>query len=227
MERREVLASNIGAIVGVAFIDQANDGSSVGDPPVLVDTAGDLVPPETPGAQGIQVQLFEDTNSNGEFDNDDLLVGTVTTDLQGSYRFDNLSPGLYFLQQQDVPQLRPSTPTPITVVNDHGEQTGLIDDYSLTTQSVTATPTADGSDSALASESIGGARDILVNNSAVTGQLTVFVDDVSDTLSLGSLGDGVGTALIQYDGPDGTVVLDPTGLGGASLAGGSTGTAAE
>ncbi len=30
MERREVLASNLGAIAGVAFIDQAGDGSATG-----------------------------------------------------------------------------------------------------------------------------------------------------------------------------------------------------
>ncbi len=227
MERRELLASDIGAIAGVAFIDQAGDGFSVGDPAVLVDGSGNLVAPGTPGAQGIQVQLFEDSNNNNQFDVTDSLVGTDITDLSGSYRFDDLAPGVYFVDQQAVPQLNTPLPIQVTVTNDSGELTETIDDYSMTTQSVTATSIAIGSNSAMASEAIGGARDILVNNLAATGQLTVFVDDVSDTLSVGSLGDGVGTALIQYDGPDGTVLLDPTGLGGASLAGGLAGTSAE
>ncbi len=227
MERREVLASDIGAIAGLAFIDQAGDGSSIGDPPVLVDGSGDLVAPGTPGAQGIQIQLFEDSNANDQLDGGDLLVGTDITALDGSYRFDNLAPGSYFVQQQSVPQLNTPAPTLVTVNNDAGVQTVLIDDYSLTTQSVTATSIATGSDSATASEAIGDARDIFVVNNAATGQLTVFVDDVSDTLSVGSLGDAVGTALIQYDGPDGTVALDATGLDGVSLAGGVAGVAAE
>lgn len=227
MERREVLASNIGAIAGVAFIDQAGDGSAIGDPPVLVDGGGNLVAPGTPGAQGIQIQLFEDTNSNSVFDGADLLVGTDVTDLSGNYRFDGLAPGLYFLQQQSVPQLNTPPVTSVTVSNDAGIQTALIDDYSTTTQSVTATSSASGIDSSMASEAIGGARDILVTNTAPTGQITLYVDDVSDTLSVGSLGDAVGTAVIQYDGLDGSVSLDPTGLGGASLAGGSPGVAPE
>ena len=116
---------------------------------------------------------------------------------------------MYFVDQQAVPQLNTPLPIQVTVTNDSGELTETIDDYSMTTQSVTATSIAIGSNSAMASEAIGGARDILVNNLAATGQLTVFVDDVSDTLSVGSLGDGVGTALIQYDGPDGTVPARP------------------
>lgn len=227
MERREVLAVDIGAIAGVAFIDQAGDGSSLGDPPVLVDSSGDLVAPGTPGAQGIQVQLFEDTNTNGEFDGADLLVGTDITDLEGNYRFDNLSPGDYFVQQQSVPQLNGPAVTPVTVSNDGGVRTALIDDYSLTTQNVSAMAGETESDSSLASESIGGERDIVVSNTAATGRLEVLVDAASDTLSIGSLGDAVGTAIIQYDGIDGTVALDATGLGGVSLAGGMVGDDAE
>jgi uncharacterized repeat protein (TIGR01451 family) len=222
--RRELLASDLGAIAGVAYVDEAADGSSVGDPPVLVDGSGDLVAPGTPGAQGIQVQLFEDTNDDLIFDGGDLLVGTDVTDLNGDYRFDNLTAGRYFVQQQAVPQLVTPTFISVDVTVANGIQTALIDDYSITTQSVTATaatPTA--TDSATAPEAIGGARDIVVTNTAGIGQLTVFADDVTDTLSIGSLGDATGTALLQYDGADGTTVLDATGLGGVALAGGAPG----
>ena len=36
MERRELLASDLGAIAGSAFVDQNNDGSSTGDPAIFV-----------------------------------------------------------------------------------------------------------------------------------------------------------------------------------------------
>ncbi len=104
-----------------------------------------------------------------------------------------------------------------------GLQTQLIDDYSTTTQSVTATASSTNTASASASEAIGGSRDIQVTNSAGTGQLTLFVDSASDTLSVGALGDGSGTALIQYDGAEATAVLDPVGLGGVAFAGGAPG----
>lgn len=227
MERREVLASDIGSIAGIAFIDRAGDGLSVDDPPVLVDINGDLVAPGTPGAQGIQVQLFEDTDGNNQQDVTDLLVGTDITDADGNYRFDNLALGTYFVQQQSVPQLDTPDPVMVVVTNDAGIQTVLIDDYSLTTQNVTANAGLTESDSAAASDAIGGERDIQVTNTAGTGQVSVLVDSGTDTLSVGSLGDGVGTVLLQYDGPDGVVTLDPTGLGGVSLAGGAAGVGAE
>ncbi len=224
LTRRELLASDLGAIAGVAFVDEAADGFTAGDPPVLVDAGGNLVSPGTPGAQGIQIQLFEDTNSDMVFDAGDLLIGTDITDIDGSYRFDSLTAGRYFVQQQSVPQLNTPAAVAVDVTVVDGIQTALIDDYSTTTQSVTAdsgTPT--NSDSAAASEAIGGARDVEVTNTNGLGQLTVFVDSVTDTMSIGSLGDAEGTALIQYDGVDSTVTLDPTGLSGVSLAGDAPG----
>ncbi len=224
LTRRELLASDLGAIAGVAFIDEAGDGSSAGDPPVLVDAGGDLVTPGTPGAQGIQIQLFEDTNGDTVFDVNDLLIGTDITDLNGNYRFDGLTAGRYFIEQQAVPQLNTPSAIPVDVTVVNGIQTALIDDYSLTSQTVTAdagTPT--NSDTASASEAIGGARDIQVTNTNSIGQVTVFVDSSADTLSIGSLGTAEGTALIQYDGNDGVPTLSASGLGGVSLAGGTPG----
>ena len=193
-------------------------------PPVLVDGGGNLVAPGTPGAQGIQIQLFEDTNGDTLFDGNDLLIGTDITDLNGNYRFDRLTAGRYFIQQQAVPQLNTPNAIPVDVVVVNGIQTALIDDYSETTQSVTAdagTPT--NTDSAAASEAIGGGRDVQVTNTNGIGQVTVFVDSNADTLSIGSLGLAEGTALIQYDGTDGNASLDTSGLNGISLAGGAPG----
>ena len=223
MERRELLASDLGAISGVAFIDQNGDGMSVNDPPVLTDVANNLVSPGTPGAQGIDISLFADTNDDDIFNAGDLLRGTITTDLDGNYRFDGLSPGTYFLEQETITGLRTPTSVTVEVTNDQGIQTAQIDNYSATTQSVTATAGVTATDSAAATEAIGASRDIQVTNTAATGQVTVFIDNVSGTLSVGSLGDGVGTAEIQYDGPDNSLTLDTNGLGNMSLAGGAPG----
>ncbi len=228
MERRELLASDLGSITGVAFVDENNDGSSAGDPPVLVDGGGNLVAPGTPGAVGVQVQLFRDSNANLVFDSGtDTLVGTDITDVNGNYRFDNLTEDRYFLLQQAVPEL--NTPTSLTVditADDaDGTQAVLIDDYSLTSQSVTAdnaNPTNTGFSAA--SEVVGGERDIEVTNTAGVGQITVLVDSGPATLSIGSLGNGEGTALLQYDGTDGSIALDAGGLSNVSLTGDPTGT---
>lgn len=228
MERRQLLASDLGSIAGVAFVDENNDGSSVGDPPVLVDGGGNLVAPGTPGAQGVQVQLFRDSNANLVFDSGtDTLVGTDITDLNGNYRFDNLTEDRYFLQQQSVPELNTPTSLTVDVTADDADGTRavLIDDYSTTAQSVTAdsgTPTA--TSFSTATEVVGGERDIEVTNTAGLGQITVLVDPVAETLSIGSLGNGTGTALLQYDGTDGSIALDATGLSSVSLTGDATGT---
>lgn len=227
MERRELLASDLGSIAGVAFVDENNDGSSAGEPPVLVDGVGNLVAPGTPGAQGVQVQLFRDSNANLVFDSGtDTLVGTDITDLSGNYRFDNLIEDRYFLQQQTVPGLNTQGSLTVDVTADDadGTQAVLIDDYSVTSQSVTAdnaNPTNTSFSSA--SEVVGGERDIEVTNTAGVGQITLLVDSGPATLSIGSLGNGEGTALLQYDGTDGSIALDASGLSSVSLTGDPTG----
>ena len=221
MERRELLASDLGAISGTAFVDQNGDGSSVGDPAVFVDASGDLVAPGTAGAQGIQVQLFRDTNGDDALDAGDLLIGTDFTDNNGEYRFDELEVDTYFLVQQSVPQLNTPASVTVEVTNAMGIQTSLIDDYSVTSQSVTAMAAETIVDSIAAPEAIGGERDVQVINTANTGQVTAFIDN--GTLSIGALGDGTGSGLIQYDGVDGTLALNPTGLAGVSLVAGAPG----
>ena len=230
MERRELLASDLGAITGVAFVDQDNDGiQSIGEPQVLVDVNGDLVPPGTPGALGVQVQLFRDSNMDGSFDGLDTLVGTATTDGLGNYRFDGLTEDKYFLQQQTVPQLNTPASITIDITSDDadGTRAALIDDYSLTSQTVNATSNSTNNAFASANEVIGGERHIEVINTSATGQISVTVDaGVNDSLSIGSL-NATGSALLQYDGADNNIALDATGLSGVSLTGDPTGTTAD
>lgn len=219
MEQRQLLAVDMGAITGVAFVDELETGLPAGNPPVLVDAGGNLVAPGTIGATGIEVKLFEDTNTDGLFDVGDVQLGSTTTELDGAYRFDDLAAGTYFVQQQLVPQLQEQPASAVDVVNAAGIQTSLIDDYSLTSQTVTATAGATETDSVVASEVIGGARDVIVTNASTSGTVSVLIEDVPNTLSIGSL-NAAGTATIQYDGNDNSEVLDVSGLGGESLAGG-------
>ncbi|MDA8745875.1 SpaA isopeptide-forming pilin-related protein [Rubripirellula amarantea] len=227
MEKRQLMASDLGVIAGTTFVDQDLDGSPVGDPPVLVDNSGNLVSPGTAGAQGVQIQLFSDTNNDDIFDNNDLLVGTVTSQIDGSYRFDQLSPGTYFVVQADVPQLSVPGATLVEVTNDAGIRTALIDDYTDGAQSIQANAGATVTDSATGlTNVIGGGRDIRAVNTSGTA-IQVIADTTSGTLIMGSTGNAVGTAFVQYDGNDNDITLDATGLNGASLAGGAAGEAID
>ena len=222
MERRELLAVDMGAITGVAFVNSDGTGNSSGNPPVLVDANGDLVAPGTTGAAGINITLYDDTNSDGIFDAGDQIRTTSTTNLQGEYRFDNLPVGQFFIQQQAVPQLVGQAPLLINVVDAVGVRESLIDDYSATAQSVTANAGLITNDSIAAPEVIGLERDISVTNNSDSGIVSVLIEDGPETLSIGSLS-AEGTALLQYDGVDGSENLNPIGLGGESLAGGTAG----
>lgn len=222
MEQRELLAVDMGAITGIAFVDSDGTGNPTGNPPVLVDVNGDLVAPGTAGASGIEITLYDDTNTDGVFDAGDQIRTTSTTNLQGQYRFDNLPAGQFFVQQQAVPQLVGQTPLLINVTDAVGVRESLIDDYSATSQSVTANAGLTTSDSVAASEVIGLERDITVTNVSTSGIVSVLIEDGPETLSIGSLS-AEGTARIQYDGVDGSENLDPTGLNSESLAGGAPG----
>ena len=106
------------AIAGVTFVDQNGTGSSTGNPPVLVDGNGDLVAPGTAGATGIQITLYDDTNTNGSFDAGiDLQRDSLISNLDGTYRFDDLPIGQYFLEQQSVPQLTSQPPVAVQVIS--------------------------------------------------------------------------------------------------------------
>jgi len=203
--RRELLAADIGAIGGVVFTDQALDGLTAGDPRL----------------SGVQVQLFEDTNNDGTFDAGDLLVGTDITNANGEFRFDGLSTGTYFIQQAAVAGLVSPTVTMVEVVNDGGVQVQPIDSYETATPPVTATvgtPSIEGS--TLAAEAIGGERNVQAIHTSGVSSVEVEVAEIGDMLTISAGAGTAGSALIQYDGPDGTIALDPLGLNSADLSGG-------
>ncbi len=233
MERRELMASDLGVISGITFVDQGNDGSPAGDPPVLVNGSGNLVAPGTLGAQGIQIQLFNDDGATvGVFDGTDTLEGTVTSSLTGQYRFDGLSPGTYFVRQAAVPQLTTPAPLLVQVVNDAGVRTALIDDFSVTplaARTASSGGTPNDFVSAAATEAIGGNRDISIN--AATGNITFEINTTTSELTVSPGASGTGNVRVQYDGPENTATLDAVGLRtggvGVSLGGGAPGQAVD
>lgn len=232
MERRELMASDLGVIAGQTFVDQGNDGSSVGDPPVLVGPTGNLVSPGTPGAQGVSIELFRDNGTTpGSFDADDDLVGTVVSNLDGTYRFGGLSPDTYFVVQAPVQGL--ATPDPITavVVDDDGVRTALIDDFATTAMTLLANAaTPNNFQSLNATEAIGGNRDVIVNATG-TGSVLLEITPALGQLTVSTGADGTGLVSVQYDGSESTATLAATGLRtggvGVSLGGGAPGEAVD
>ena len=72
----------------------------------------------------------------------------------------------------------------------------------------------------VATEAIGGQRDIFIEHTAGTGNLNVDVDLGNSNLLTFASGTGVvGTALIQYDGADSSATLVPNGLSAVSVVG--------
>jgi uncharacterized repeat protein (TIGR01451 family) len=214
LDKRVVLASDLGAIAGVVYVDLDGDGLDATDTRLA----------------GVDVRLFRD-GGDGVFGGDDVLVGTVTSGAlasatPGGYRFDGLSAGLYFLEQDDadVPAgLINPNPVAVTVVNESGVRVEAIDEYDQTAVTLTAnSATPNVPNSSLAPEAIGGARDVLLIHDTGAGQLNLLVTPGTAELFIGSIGGSTGSALIQYDGPDGSTTLSATGLGGVNLSGGDS-----
>ena len=214
LDGRIAMAVDIGAISGVAFGDV--NGNSTYDSGTDTDLTG------------VTVSLFEDTNTNGTYEiGTDVLVGTDTTSGVGVYRFDDLAAGTYFIEQAASPGfVAPGIQAvTVTAAQAQGIQVAQIDSYETATGPVTAdTGTPVTTAFTLAGEAIGGERDVQVNFAAGTSniELEVVPPSIGPPATVGSMtistGAGTsGTVLIQYDGQDGTIALDPVGLGNANL----------
>ncbi|MFI0606907.1 MAG: SdrD B-like domain-containing protein, partial [Anaerolineae bacterium] len=65
------------------------------------DTDGTLDAGETTRFAGVTVVLYEDSNSNGVLDGGDNVVGSIMTDSNGDYSFENLPDSTYFVDITD------------------------------------------------------------------------------------------------------------------------------
>ncbi len=210
LDRRAVLAADIGAIVGTTFIDRNGSGA--------LDAADTRI--------SVNVSLFRD-GGNGTFGGDDTLVQTITSDATpgatlGNYRFDNLAPGRYFVQQAaTVAPAGLVNPAPFQVDIATGSvRTQAIDTFDTTPVATITANTGDPvrNQSNTATEAIGGERDIVLTRTGAVGSVSLEIETTIDVLSVGSAL-GTGTALLQYDGLDNSTTLNPTGLGGLNLSG--------
>lgn len=215
LARRELFAVDpLGVITGTVFTDLANDGVINS----IVDTSGTTV--DDPTHSGVAVELYQDNNNDGAIDGGDTLVDTVMTNGAGEFRFEGLSAGDYLLSQEAIAGLlAPTGPVPVTVADDGGQQVTGIDDFSEAFQLLTVANSAapDESDSAgggTATTILGGERDLVlaINDGGDSAEL-----EVDGQLKFSTQLGVTATALVQYDGVDGSSTLDPTGLGGVDL----------
>lgn len=215
LAKRELLASDIGAVSGTAFTDLTGDGLS-GDDPRL---------------EGVTVELYRDTNGNDAFDmGTDTLVGTDTTTTSadpeaGLYRFDDLSIDTYFVvQASSAGSATPPAPQLVEITADDADGATIvtIDDFSTGAQTELATGGAVVTASVDAGGALGGERDVELTHTNASGNTTFQVDTGNQLLSLGTSGGATGQAIVEYDGDDNAFGLNvPPGFTPiSSLAGG-------
>ncbi|KLU01501.1 protein containing DUF11 [Rhodopirellula islandica] len=229
LQKRELMAADLGAISGIAYIDSDGNGTMDGGEPAI---------------EGALITLYRDANSNGTLEiGTDVVEGSVTTVADGEYRFTNLdgsdatgttATGVYFLTQEDAPGgadlsglVFPDTAT-VTITDDTGVTAATIDAFSIDQPSQPITETVAGSTTTSSSgaltsggDVIGDERDVEIFLDARTSGDSQFeIVTGSGELVFSNGGDVTATLLVQYDGVDadgGALVLDPTGLGSADL----------
>ncbi|NNE00345.1 MAG: hypothetical protein HKN47_23750, partial [Pirellulaceae bacterium] len=213
LTKRELLASDFGAITGTVFHDVNGNGTM---------EAGE------PGLSGVTVSLSGPS------------TGTTTTDGSGDYRFDNLAAGSYTVNQVPPPPAgftpRPGE-SPRTVVVSAAVAAGTpiltIDDFTGVSQSVTASSAGTNPNFSSVTDAggsiIGTTRDIHVNVTSPTGSASVNANPASNPgfLELDPSATGAAEYTITWDGDTDATVLDPTGLGGVDLTVGGSGTAVQ
>lgn len=202
LDKRELLAGDINSISGTVYNDLTGNGLTVDDPRL----------------SGIDVRLYRD-GGDTVFGGDDTTIGTVTTGAPGTYLFDDLEPGLYFLQQLTTPVgvLVPA-PIPITITRNTTE---VIDGFDQTADSLLVSAGAPLDTSNLpAPEAIGGRRKIELTYGGGPSSVSVEINTVNNRFALNSDNASFGSAILRYDGDATGIPLDPDGLGGVNLSSG-------
>ena len=207
LETRNLMALDLAAIGGTAFVDLTGNGLTGDDTRI----------------NGATVELYRDNGDSTFSSATDTLLGTTTTNASGVYRFASTNAGgllpantltadNYFVRQLPVAGFSPPAAAlvAITAANINGTTVQTVDTFDTTRaggdrQSRTTT----ASSCVAATEAIGGERDVLVTWTSGDGDVAVQ-DRSSSTRTCSPFESGVnavGTALIQYDGPDGNANL--------------------
>jgi len=215
LESRALLAADsLASIAGIAFVDLTDNGLTADDSPLA----------------GVMVHLYRDGGDGlldrGVGGGDDTPIGSQATNASGEYRFDDLEAGLYFVEQTAAPGVlqRPGQnvhPVVITAADATGTAGMMIDSFDSTTQAVAVTSTVPMSDSnsMLASEALGGQRDLFVELLSGAGGVELEVNLLNlGLLTFSNKLDAVGRGVVTWDGPDNDAdQLDPIGLGAIDL----------
>ncbi len=223
LEGRQLMAANI---TGTVFQDLTDNGFNTG-----VD----------PNLSGVSVALFRD-GGNTTYDSglgtsaagDDISVGTVTSAVTtGRYSFSVSTAGTYFIVQSSVATglLQRSTQRVQTLIVTSTDVAGIaltsIDTFDTTAQAVSAAFAGTNPDfnASIATEALGGERDMFVNSTV--GTISMQADTPSSTNFLAfDVGAGSnGSRILSYDGVDSDAqVLATNGLGGLDLTSAGTAT---
>jgi uncharacterized repeat protein (TIGR01451 family) len=211
LETRSMLSATVlPTISGVVYQDMSGGALTASDPRVANAT----------------VNLFRD-GGDGVFEgkgpgSDDMLVGTTTSDANGTYSFTSLNAGTYFVQEIGVPGLIVPASTGVQkVVIGNGELQGApertIDSFASTEQYVSGSLHGGrtGASSMSTSDAIGGHRNMYVQLTSFAGSVSLGANaDFPGLLDFASGAASNGTYMVNWDGNNSNAaVLNPTGLG--------------
>lgn len=217
LEQRNLLNGDVPAsLIGTIYIDHTDNGVTTDDAEV----------------SGALVELYRD-GGNNFFDggqNDDTLVATDTSNSNGQYRFDNLTPGSYFVRQTPAAGLlqRDGGKVQQVIVTDadmEGIERTPIDTFQ-TAQMVEASYYGSrfAASSMSASEALGGERDLVAELTSDFGKIQLSANGFGDpVLQFDSSATATGRRVVTWDGADGVGdETDYRGLGGHDLTEGDT-----
>lgn len=211
LEGRAVMASDLGAITGIVYVDTTGDGL----------TAGEEV-------QNATINLYSsDGDANFEPGAGDTLITSVSTDANGEYVFTDLAAGDYWVQQP-AQVVAPHTLLPaftlvnISAADEQGNPGTLIDSFSSAVPTAVAADPVGTTNAAtadlLATEVLGLERDFEVELTASPGGQTVTMTVAANKLSLNPSIQAQGRYTAVWDGNDNdATTIDFTGLGSVDL----------
>ena len=213
LEGRAVMASNLGAISGIVFVDTTGDGLDLGE--------------EVAGAT---VNLYtSDGDTTFEPGAGDTLIGPATTDANGNYIFEDLVAGQYWVQQpaQTIGAdtlLAAARRVDVDAAHAAGIDGSLIDSFATAgAPTVVAADPVGTIDAEFAdlptTEVLGGQRDYKVQLTASTGGQSVQFTTANNKLELNPSSGAQGKYTAVWDGnaDDDGATIDFTGLANFDL----------
>ena len=181
---------------------------------------------------GITLNLYKDGGDGvfqGSGAGDDTSAGSTKTAADGTYRFDNLAPGTYFVREAGPLPAGVVAPTgkDVSKVIITGDETSgsvqtVIDSFDATTQYASASlhsGSKTGTASATATEALGHHRNLFVQLTTPGGAISLGANaDVPKTLDFAASSAANGIFQVNWDGANNDPSkLNCTGLGSVDL----------